>query len=176
MSTKGQEILSVFRYVQQVFMETQRILLKMDNLMGPEWKTVYGNRITKEVTSSLVDPERWLVEAVFRIYEAEDKLVNKGITISFWGEIEEPVITAGKLVYSDIKSRDHWDLWNSWFLWNPHEETKKALDGAVVKYKPDEDNNITDVQVFSLPLVILENDNDVESKIFRPLEKLKPSI
>lgn len=141
MSTKGQEILSVFRYVQQVFKETQRILLKMDNLMGPEWKPVYDNRITKEVTSSLVDPERWLVEAVFRIYEAGDPLVNKGLTITFWGDIEEPVITAGKLVYSDIKSRDHWDLWNSWFTWNPHEETKKALDGEVVKYKPDEDNN-----------------------------------
>lgn len=174
MSSKGQEILSVFRYVQQVFRETQRILLKMDSLMGPEWKPVYGNRITKEVTSSLVDPERWLVEAVFRIYESTNPLVNKGLTITFWGDIEEPVITAGMLVYSDIKSRDHWDLWNSWFTWNPYEETKMSLDGQVVKYKPDEGNNINEVKVFSLPLINMENDIDVESKIFRPLEKLKP--
>ena len=36
----------------------------------------------------------------------------KAVTISFWREdIDEPIITAGKLVYSDISKRDHWDLW-----------------------------------------------------------------
>ena len=173
-TSKGQEIVTVFRYVQQVFQECQRIFLKLDNLMAPEWKTIYGNRTTKDVTSSLQDPERWLVEAIFRMYETHDKLVNLGITISFWGNISEPVITAGKIVYTETKERDHWDLWNSWFSWAPGDESEKSLDGSVLEYQLSENRNhgISNVKIFSLPLVALENDFDLETKIFKPLMSL----
>lgn len=168
-SDKGKEITSVFRYVQQVYKECQRIFLKLDNLMAPEWRTIYGNRTTKEVTSSLQDPERWLVEAVFRVYEAKEKSVSKGITISFWGNISEPVITAGKITYQTPNERDHWDIWNSWFSWAPGEESDRVLDGSVTDYAPEEIEHISRVKVFSLPLVDIENEHDLEMKIYNPL-------
>lgn len=35
-------------------------------------------------------------------------MVSKGVAITFWGKNpEEPIITAGKLTYSDIKGRDY---------------------------------------------------------------------
>ena len=36
--------------------------------------------------------------------------------ITFWGDdVEQPIITAGKIIYNDIKQRGYWDLWNAWF-------------------------------------------------------------
>lgn len=113
MTTKGKEITAVFRYVQQVYKECQRIILKMDNLMAPNWKPLYGNRITSEVSASLMYPDDWLPEGIFRIYESDDKQINKGITITFNGLVDEPIITAGKITYSDINNRKYWDLWYS---------------------------------------------------------------
>jgi len=168
-TAKGKEITTVFRYVQQVFRESQQLLAKLDSLMTPDWNTVYGNRVTKGVTSHLEKPEEWLVQAVFRVYEEKDMLINKGVNITYWGDdLEEPLITACKITYSDIKARDHWDLLNAWFYW-PQDDLEIKPDGTVYTYKPDEDDYIQEVKVFSLPLVSIENDLDIENKIFKPL-------
>lgn len=171
---KGTQITSVFKYVQQVFTECQRLFFKIDNLMAPDWKTIYGNRITKDVTASLQDPERWLVEAIFRVYEGQDKLVNKAITISFWGEdIDEPIITAGKLVYSDISKRDHWDLWNVWFAWSDdNEKNEYKVNGSIYDFGSKERSYITEAKAFSYPLVSIANDTELEAKIVNPLKSL----
>ena len=171
-NAKGKEITTVFRYVQQVFRESQQILAKIDSLMAPDWKTAYGNRVTKEVSSHFKRPEEWLVEAVFRVYQGNSKLINKGINISYWGEdLEEPLITACKITYSDIKGRDHWDILNAWFYW-PQDDLEIKPDGRVFIYKPEEDDYIEEIKVFSLPLVTIENDQDIETKIFKPLMAL----
>jgi hypothetical protein len=73
--------------------------------MAPEWTNIYGKRITRDVSTSLQYPDNWLVKAIFCVYENqnEDVSVNKGITITFWGDVvEQPIITAGKIVYTDI--------------------------------------------------------------------------
>jgi hypothetical protein len=129
---KGHLITLAFQYIQQVFKECQRLIFKIDNQLAPEWGNLYGNRITKDVSTSLQEADRWIVEAIFRVYQNnKDKLVNKCITITFWGdEVEEPIITAGKIVYSDIDKRDHWDLWNIWFYWSDaSEDNNYELDG-----------------------------------------------
>jgi hypothetical protein len=102
---KGRQITLAFEYIQQVFRECQRLIFKVDSQMAPEWTNLYGNRITRDVSASLQYPDDWLVEAIFRVYENknENELVNKVITITFWGEeVEQPIITAGKIVYTDI--------------------------------------------------------------------------
>jgi|GEM_PF-187531 hypothetical protein len=85
-NAKGKEITNVFRYVQQVFRESQQILAKTDSLMAPDWKSAYGNRVTKEVSAHIKKPEEWLVQAIFRVYQGNDLLINKGVNISFWGK------------------------------------------------------------------------------------------
>ncbi len=169
----GPEILRVFQYVQQVFRECQQLIIKLDGLMAPEWKPLYGSRITRDVTSSLYDPDHWLVEAIFRIYDFEEPLVNKGITISFWGDkIEEPIITIGKIVYSDIAKRGHWDLWYMWFDDEVLPIDKRKLDGTVLEHSPKDYDFIESVRILSLPLVEIQSDNDVENKIFKKLIEL----
>jgi len=72
---KGQQITLAFQYIQQVFKECQRLIFKIDNQIAPEWGNLYGNRITKDVSASLQEPERWLPEAIFRVYQSsKDKM------------------------------------------------------------------------------------------------------
>lgn len=172
---KGNQITSAFLYIQQVCKECQRLIFKIDNQMYPEWENLYGNRITKEVSASLQEPSRWIVEALFRAYESkEDKLVNKCITITFWGnEVNQPIITAGKIVYSDVSKRDHWDLWRIWFEWDSENKSNEyELDGKVNIYYPDECKHIKEAYVFSLPLIYITDDEVLIEKIIEPLKKL----
>lgn len=173
---KGRQITSAFQYIQQVFRECQRLIFKIDNQIAPEWTNLYGNRITKDVSSSLQYPDSWLVEAIFRVYENENENepVNKGVTITFWGdEAEQPIITAGKIVYTDISKRDHWDLWNIWFYWDDeNEDNDYALDGEVNHFRTEECDYIDEAYVFSLPLISITDDKVLTDKIINPLKEL----
>ncbi len=172
---RGQQITSAFQYIQQVFKECQRLIFKIDNQLAPEWDNLYGNRITKEVSTSLQEPERWLPEAIFRVYQSnKDKLVCKCITITFWGEkVEQPIITAGKIVYSDIDKRDHWDLWYTWFSWtDANKDNKYELDGKVNAFRTGKCKYIDEAYVFSLPLISITDDEILIEKIITPLKEL----
>jgi hypothetical protein len=172
---KGHQITSAFLYIQQVFKECQQLIFKIDNQLAPEWVNLYGNRITKDVSASLQEAERWIVEAIFRVYENNnDKLVNKCITITFWGDkVEQPIITAGKIIYSDIDKRDHWDLWKIWFYWtNTNENSGHELDGKVNVFQSEECKHIKEAHVFSLPLISITDDEALMEKIINPLKKL----
>ena len=172
---KGHQITSAFRYIQQVLKECQRLIFKIDNQMAPEWGNLYGNRITKDVSASLQESDRWIVEAIFRVYQNdEDGLINKCITITFWGdEVEEPIITVGKIVYSDIDKRNHWDLWYIWFAWSDaNEDNNYELDGKVIVFQSEECKHIDEAHVFSLPLISITDDEVLMEKIIKPLKEL----
>lgn len=169
---KGYQITSAFRYIQKVFNECQRLIFKIDNHLAPEWSTIYGNRITKDVTSNLQESDRWIVEAIFRVYGINnDPTINKAITISFWGnDIDQPIITAGKIVYSEPNKKDHWDLWNIWFSWEENEN--RELDGKIKILKSDDCEYVKEAHVFSLPLISITDEEILVDKIIKPLKEL----
>lgn len=172
---KGRQITLAFQYIQQVFRECQRLIFKIDNQMAPEWGNLYGNRITKDVTSNLQEPDWWLVEAIFRIYQNNsNERINKGITITFWGdEVEQPIITVGKIVYSDIDKRDYWDLWSIWFEWtDENEDNDYELNGRVNHFRSEECKYIEEAYVFSLPLISITDDDVLIEKLINPLKEL----
>jgi hypothetical protein len=171
----GTEITNVFMYLQQLFRECQQMIYKADRLMSPEWVCRYGNRITRDVSSSLAEPNKWLIQSIFRVYENDkESNVIKVITITFWGnEVNEPIITAGKIVYSDIQRRSDWDLWDIWFRWaDDNEKNDYELDGIVYNFTTQECNYIKEAKVFSCPLVSIENDSELECKIINVLKNL----
>ena len=143
--------------------------------MAPEWGNLYGKRITKDVSASLQEAERWIIEAIFRVYENEiDKLVNKCITITFWGDdVEQPIITVGKIIYSDLSKRDHWDLWRIWFSWTDiNKDNIYEMDGRVNYFKSDECKHIEEAYVFSWPLISITDDTELMDKIIMSLKEL----
>lgn len=175
---KGCQITSAFHYIQQVFRECQRLISKIDNQMDPEWVVnVLGNTITRGVSVSLEKPEEWIVKAVLRVYrnnskEPIDKSI-KGIIITFWGDkVEQPIITAGKLIYSNIANSDPWDLWNIWFEWLDKNKNHEVLDGTDDPFCPEKYEYIDETQFFSLPLVSITDDEVLMEKIIQPLKEL----
>lgn len=172
---KGSQITLAFQYIKQLFKECQRLIFKIDNHMAPEWSNLYGNRITRDVSASLQEPTRWLTEAIFRIYQNENsKLVNKCVTITFWGDgVDQPIITAGKIVYLDIEKRNHWDLRDIWFYWdNINEENIYELDGKVNYFQSKECDYIKEAFIFSLPLISIKDEETLITKIISPLKEL----
>ncbi len=172
---KGNQITLAFQYIQQVCEECKQLVSKIDSLLAPEWSNLYGNRITKDVSSSLQEAKRWIVQAIFRIYENKnDKMVNKGITITFWGDdVEQPIITAGKIKYSDLSKMDYWDLWNIWFHWaEKNEDNNFEMDGKVNYFKSDKSKHIEEAYVFSWPLISITDDSELVEKIIKPLKEL----
>ena len=172
---KGHLISKAFNYLRQVCRECQRLIFKIDSQMDQEWKNIYGNGITRDVSASLQEPDRWILEAIFRMYEhKKDSMVNKGVNITFWGEdVEEPIITAGKIVYNDISKRNHWDLWNVWFSWNNNLKTDDyKADGTIYSFQFDECPYIKEAKAFSLPLINIKDDKVLMESIITPLIKL----
>lgn len=173
---KGKQINAVFLYVSQVFKECQRLIYKIDSEMAPEWNNLYGNRITKNLSADLRNPDFWLIYGIFRYYENEiSPLINKGINISLWDdyELEEPIIIAGKINYNDISKRDHWDLWSIWHDWESEDESSSFnIDGKVNYFKSEECEYIKEAYVFSLPLVEISDDETLLEKVIVPLKNL----
>lgn len=180
MSEKGQNIGLAFKYIQQIFRETSLIMKSLDGMMGRDWRPTYGNRTTKEVTSHLEEPESWLVEASFRIYDSiSQKNIRKGITVAYWSRsIEEPILISGKLEYlideksGGLKDSDHWDLWHAWF---DERYKEKKVDGTIYEIRPEESDlkdYVKEAQIFAIPLVSLESEQDIKSKIYDRLISL----
>lgn len=87
--------------------------------------------------------------------------------------MEQPIITAGKIVYSNIDKRDHWDLWNIWFCWSDaNEDNNYELDGKVNHFQSEEYKYIDEAYVFSLPLISITEDETLIEKIIKPLKEL----
>jgi len=176
----GKSIGLAFRYIQQIFKETSQLMQKLDSLMGKDWMPTYGNRTTKEVTSQLGSPLGWLVEASFRIYDKKNEPnIKKGITVAYWSkDIEEPILIAGKLDYildestKKPKAQDHWDLWSAWF---EEDYENKKVNGSIRRVIPEESllrNYIKEAAVFALPLVSIQSEADIKTKIYDKLVAL----
>lgn len=171
----GRNMTLAFKYIQQIFKETAQLMRELDKLMGRDWKSTYGNRTTINVTSHLTDPENWLVAASFRIYDSiNEPNVKKGITVPYWPEkCDQPILIAGKIDYildsetGKPKQQDYWDLWRAWFS---EDYDEREINGTIyqTKYQP-EDDYIKEAIVFAIPLVSIQGEDDIRTKIYDKL-------
>lgn len=171
----GRNMNLAFRYVQQIFKETAQLMKKLDSLMGKDWIPTYGNRTTRDVTSHINDPDYWLVEASFRIYDRKNAPnIKKGITVAYWGEdYDQPILIAGKLDYildpttGNLKGQYHWDLWDAW---HSEDYRDRKTDGTIYETKYESENDyIKQAKVFVIPLVSFQSEDDIKNKIYDKL-------
>lgn len=174
-NTLGMNMDLVFRYVQQIFRETAQLMKKLDSLIGKDWTPTYGNRTTTGVTSHIDDPDYWLVHASFRIYNSKNALnIKKGISIVYWNEgCDQPILIAGKLDYildstnTGPKGHDYWDLYYAWFS---EDYKDRKTDGTIYQTKYESENDyIKQAIVFAIPLVSIQSEDDIRTKIYDKL-------
>lgn len=172
---QGKNMRLAFEYIQQIFRETSQLMKQLDSYMGKDWIPTYGNRTTRGVTSHIDEPDEWLVQAVFRIYDStKEPTIKKGITVAYWGnELEVPMLIAGKLIYKADTSTgkpikdNHWDLWDNWF--EDGSEFYKT-DGTIYTLKNDGKlDYIQGATVFVIPLVSIQSEKDIKTKIYDKL-------
>ncbi len=174
-SELGRNMNLAFRYVQQIFRETAQMMKTLDSLMGEDWTPTYGNRTTRGVTSHINDPDYWLVQGSFRIYSSKSEpSIKKGITVAYWDEdYDQPIIIAGKLDYildpttGNPKAQEHWDLWHAWFSEGYGD---RKTDGTIYETKYESENDyVKQARVFAIPLVSIQSENDIRTKIYDKL-------
>jgi hypothetical protein len=167
-----------FTYIQQIFRETAQLMRTLDTLMGKDWQFTFGNRTTRDVTSHIDDPEWWLPEASFRIYDSiKEPSIKKGITIQYWHkDLDQPILIGGKLVYHlDSKSKkpknqQHWDLWGAWFERGIEDP---RIDGSVYKVEYEQEGDYIEAsEVFALPLTSITSENAIKTKVYDKLISL----
>ena len=172
----GRNMGLAFRYIQQIFRETAQLMMTLDSLMGKDWTPTYGNRTTRDVTSHIADPDYWLVQASFRIYDnTKEPNIKKGITVEYWGEdYDEPILIAGKIDYildpktQRPKEQRHWDLYEAWYA---RDYKDRMADGTIysTKYELEDDDRSTyidEAKVFAIPLASIQSEDDIKTKIY----------
>ena len=170
----GPSIRLAFDYVRQVFKETAQLMTRLDDLMGAEWQSCYGNTITKDLSRDLQRPGDWLARGCFGLYEREGKPgVRKGMTVVYVGRgIEQPILIGGRLDYvladgtgAPVAS-DHWDLRNAWFEAGPEDKT---VDGTVYRVELGEAalrEHVEAARVFAIPLVSVGSEDDIRIEVY----------
>lgn len=178
-SILGKRITHSFTYVQQIYQETSSLLQKLDELMRREkWEPLYGNRITRDVSASLVWPNYWLASAVFRIYQNQaEKLIRKGVSIRFCeNDLDRPALIAGKITYKDIDQNRYDNPWDLELVWFSENNESNKLDGRERSFTEIKESNLTEyvstATLFAYPLTEIQTEEDIKSKISDNLIKL----
>jgi hypothetical protein len=121
----GRKIALALKLLRQAYGETGLLLYELDSFMREHgWLPMYGNRTTRDVTSSLQNPSYWLLQGTFRYYQKEapqtpeEPTSRLGITIVWWqDELSndlDPFVIFGRTDGLE-KDMEHWDLWKAWF-------------------------------------------------------------
>jgi hypothetical protein len=163
--SKGIIIKQAISVLRQSFSEASLLLKDFDELMKENgWSPLYGNNTTRDLNTRLSDPDKWLLQGSFRIYE-NDKYKNKnketrlGITIQWWNaelsEQKEPLLLIAKIncIPNDC---DHWVVWYAW-----EDEPKRLFDSTAYTGNLDNWNYIASAR----PLTSITNKNMLEELV-----------
>lgn len=115
----GMKMGRVFDALIQLHGDTRKLLQECDTLIGKGRPSVWGNLVFAD-GSWVVYADHWMVEAVFRYWEAADELPGlvEGMTVCFGDfkrRIAEPILLLGQLKYAGDRAK--WDLWDAFFDW-----------------------------------------------------------
>jgi len=175
MSIKGENITKALKFMRTFYVEIAQLLMKLDDLMEREgWMSARGNRTTSLLSKDLKNPEKWLPDACFRLYENKQlPSVRKGIVIDYATEgNKEPVLIIGSITYRNIKDELDWDLWNLWF----EDEKHKVLNKDYFETDPETNNirkgAIKNASLYTINLVEIANEEDIKNKIYIKLMQL----
>lgn len=182
--------------VKQVtkFCEQSSLLLRtIDDQMSKEGWEACSNTVTVGGSNSVLCPECWFPNILFRFYEHNDHkqllvfvsiLLNDDVDGEY--KLVEPVVTAGYFDYGAGKEvGKNWEyFYAKWYGYNMkhgNEETifkseKNWKEEWLKKFPKDdvESYPFESWKCFGLPLISITNARDVESKIVNPLLKILP--
>ena len=153
---KGPIIMELFNSMRQLFRDISLIINKFDECFTDKgYKVRGGSGITKDNSQSLYDPERWLLEGIYRLYYKEDNVIY-GFNISFRRGNTEPLMIAGKITYNSKGMVSEWDLWDIWY------DSENTMSPGDNDLKEIHNERIITCKIFAIPLVQLTGNDKIQ--------------
>jgi hypothetical protein len=175
---KGEDIIEVFKYIQQFFDEVAQLISKIDDSMIKEnWKPLHGTYSTTDCSKSWDRVYKWLPYFNFRVYNNK-KFPNiiKNVTIVYDTDVlKQPIIICGIVEYKDKKSIRYWkDYQILYHLWIEDKNANKKRDGTIYRDFSHKDMNLAKkVSLFSHNLIDIKNEMELNNKIIKQLKMMK---
>ncbi len=171
MSEDGEQILKFVKEIRKLCHQMSLLLMTVDEQMGSKGWEKAGvknkNTAIADSSASVETPERWFPETIFRFY----------INTKYPVEIKEPLITAG---YFDNGTNNKVDKWEYYYARLYGDMENRIDDGRIYASKEnwqedwDPECHFQSYKCFGLPLILITNASDIESKIIKPLVELIP--
>jgi len=175
MSTKGENIIKAFRFIQKFYSEIAQLFLKLDDLMEREgWDSARGNTTTSDVSKDIQKPAKWLPDGSFRLYENKSFAnVRKGIIACYIHEkLKEPILILGAITYHKMDEAQDWDIWNLWFYGPGEKNVGLLFSEDEPKRNFIREGIIKKANLFAINLVDITNEEDIKNKVFKKLLSL----
>jgi hypothetical protein len=164
----GKKVGSALAAVGQLLRDTSRLLQDCDGAIGKWRPSLFGNVVTKDLSTVIYNHWGWMAPSVFRYYEAAEHGtgVVEGVTVYFHDDpppYDEPLLLVGQVKYrvsSDTPTQSlcqPWDIWYSFFEWG---EKPLRLD-TVLLLRNLAESRIEWSKVIACPLYSIRSMDDV---------------
>lgn len=177
MSDEGKKILELFQQTRKVCQQFALLLSTAEAQMEKkDWEGERTNAIS-DMSKSVLYPSYWIPIAAFRLFN-KTKCPNRLGFISIliddhWDAkyvLKEPIITAGFFDYGKGKVNGDWEYSFTRIYGYLAEKHNLKPDGEVFHFSrsmvsPSHKGNFKSGVVFALPLVSIENSEDIKLKI-----------
>ena len=121
MATEAGRLMTIaFKAVRQCQSDVGKLLHDLDGRMKQDgWSRLWADRrdnVTSGVTKG-TDSSRWMVRWLYRLYR-NPQVPNTvdGINVHFFGDIQEPLLVAGRAVYQVPAGKQIEDICKRWDL------------------------------------------------------------
>ena len=184
MNNDGANIVELFQQTRKICEQIGLLLITQEAQMNEKnWKTDRSTAVS-DMSYSINNPSMWIPIVAFRFYQNE-KCPNMLAFVSIlldnhWYDeysITEPLITAGFFDYGEEKVNGDWEYRFAriyGYLSKEYNVTPDSEPFSFNRSMLDSRYNwrFQNGKVFALPLVSIENDKDIKSKITNKLLKL----
>ncbi len=172
----------MFDCLLKLYKQGQLLLLDADRLMGETgWEPMH-NTAAAHLSNSLNSPQRWYARWAMRFYmpattEEDDVSIDRILFVSIHfaedhdTKLEEPVISAGRLIYEKpmsfkVADRNHdYYMCKYWFWGQPHDTLKDWRKTGQSKFS----ENIKSSETFTVPLYDITSSEKLKALVINPL-------
>ena len=164
----GKSVGTALRMVQQLHLDTMRLLTDFDGHMV-EWRSVFGNNVTRDMSTSL-PIGFWMAEGVYRYYfRSAEPATVQGITIVFEDyqkRNDEPLFLAAGIEYHVQQGQEVAAVCNPWDIWNLFfDKSEKQELGLARTYNDPFPQRVKRAGLIAVPLYSINSVEDAHGML-----------
>ncbi len=186
MNQESSKILNLMSEVRGFFEQIAILLKTYDQIVDESGWSANDSTVTGGNSASINNPKSWAPEFLCRFYLNNKYshillytcviIDNRDNNESYPADNKkdfEPIITSGYYDYGKKNTAKDWNVWRS--RWHIYSEDPN-YDGTIYTFDPntnydftEKESNFKKLRSLALPLVDIQNSNDLKIKVINPL-------